>query len=121
MNPLNPISKKNSALVFHWLARVGSIISIGLILCFFIGEGFNPSKLLFREWLGLLFFPCGIMVGMIVGWWREKLGGLISVSSLIIFYAIHFMVSGNLPHGMAWLVFTSPGLLFLISSLFETI
>ncbi|MBE3128589.1 MAG: hypothetical protein IMZ60_02800 [Actinobacteria bacterium] len=32
-------------LVLCWIARIGSILSIGLILMFFIGEGFDPANL----------------------------------------------------------------------------
>jgi len=41
------------------------------------------------QYVGFLFFPVGICVGLIVAWWREGLGGAITVSSLLIFYAIH--------------------------------
>lgn len=102
-------------LFFHWLARISSIISIGIILLFFIGEGFNPVKLVLREWVGFLFFPLGIAVGMIVAWRREKLGGIITISSLLLFYGVHFLFSGELPRGWAWFIFSSPGILFLMS------
>ena len=66
------------------------------------------------ELLGLLFFPLGICVGMITGWWREGIGGSITVGSLLVFYVIHFATAGMLPKGWAWLAFAVPGFLFLL-------
>ena len=54
--------------VMRWTARVWAVGSIGLILAFIIGEGFNPSQVKATEWLGLLFFPAGICAGMILAW-----------------------------------------------------
>jgi hypothetical protein len=98
--------------VVRWSARVWSIASVGLLLLFVAGEGINPTTR--GEWLGLLFFPLGICVGMILGWWREGIGGSITVGSLLVFYLIHFATAGTLPKGWAWLVFAAPGLLFLL-------
>ena len=85
------------------------------MLGFIVGEGFNPSGL--NEWLGVLFFPIGISIGMILAWWKEALGGSITVGSLLAFYVVHFVTAGTLPRGWAWLVFAAPGFLFLFSSL----
>ena len=89
-----------------------SVASIGLILAFLVGEGFHPSQIKAHEWLGLIFFPLGITVGMVLAWWREGLGGAITVASLAVFYVIHIATSGALP-GLAFLVFAMPGFLFL--------
>jgi hypothetical protein len=98
----------------RWTARVWSIASLGLILLFIIGEGINPTMA--REWVGLLFFPLGISIGMVVAWWREALGGIITAASLLIFYVFHFATTGRFPTGWAWLAFTAPGILFILSS-----
>jgi FKBP-type peptidyl-prolyl cis-trans isomerase FkpA len=97
----------------RWAARVWSIASIGLLLGFVVGEGINPTTR--TESLGLLFFPLGISVGMILGWWREGIGGIITVGSLLVFYGIHISSTGTLPRGWAWLAFAVPGFLFLLS------
>ena len=102
-------------LILCWIARIGSIVSIGLILMFFIGEGFDPANLKLQEWIGFFFFPVGIVVGMIVAWWQEGMGGTITVGSLLAFYIVHFLFNRALPQGWAWIVFTSPGILFLAS------
>jgi len=90
------------------------VASIGLILAFIVGEGFSASQIKPREWVGLLFFPVGICAGMILAWWREGLGGGITVGSLLVFYVIHRATAGTFPKGWAWLAFAAPGLLFLL-------
>lgn len=96
----------------RWIARIYGIGSIGLLLGFVFGEGIHTTNS--KEILGLLFFPLGIAVGMILAWWREGLGGSITVGSLIVFYGIHFATAGTFPRGWAWLAFAAPGFLFLL-------
>jgi hypothetical protein len=65
-------------LALRWLARVGSVVSLGLLLLFFVGERFDPAKVASRDWLGFLFFPIGVVAGMLVGWWHVGWGGAIT-------------------------------------------
>jgi len=99
--------------IVRWTARIWSIASLGLLLLFVIGEGINPT--MGREWLGLLFFPFGISVGMILAWRKEGIGGSITAGSLLIFYGIYLATAGGFPKGWAWLAFAAPGFLFLLS------
>jgi hypothetical protein len=99
-------------LALRWTARVWSAASVALVLGFIVGEGFNPSGL--NEWLGVLFFPIGISIGMILAWWKEALGGSITVGSLLAFYVVHVATAGTLPRGWAWLVFAAPGFMFIL-------
>jgi hypothetical protein len=100
--------------VLLWVARILSIICILLILLFFIGEGFNPQNIAPQEWVGLLFFPLGVVAGMVIAWWREGLGGLITTLSLLAFYLIYgLLFSGRLAGGWAFVSFSAPGFLFL--------
>ena len=111
----NPTSKHQiSVLALRWIARLWSVATIGLVIGFIIGERSLPSSP--REWLGFLFFPFGICVGMIVAWKKESLGGWITVGSLLAAYVLHFAITGTLLKGWAWLAFAAPGFLFLLSS-----
>ena len=101
-------------LALRWTARVWSAASVALLLGFIVGEGFYPSGL--NQWLGLLCFPIGISIGMILAWWKEGLGGSITVGSLLAFYAVHLTTAGTFPKGWAWSAFAAPGFLFLLSS-----
>ena len=102
------------ATVILWTARIWAAASVGLVLAFLVGEGFHPSQIKTREWLGLVFFPVGICAGMILAWWKAGLGGAITVGSLLVFYVIHFATAGTFPRGWAFLVFAAPGFLFLL-------
>ncbi|HMD97290.1 MAG TPA: hypothetical protein VKM93_08200 [Terriglobia bacterium] len=98
----------------RWTARVWCVASVALVVAFIIGEGNNPSGP--KEWLGFLFFPFGISVGMILAWWKEGLGGSITVGSLLASYVVRRTFTGTFPKGWAWLAFAAPGFLFLVSS-----
>ena len=100
--------------VIEVLARVSSVASITLIAMLFIGEGFNPSKITHNEWLGLIFFPLGVVLGMAIAWWKEGLGAAISVGSLAAFYLVWGYLLGNHIGGWAFVTFASPGFLFLL-------
>jgi hypothetical protein len=96
-------------LAIRWTARAWAIVSIGLILLLSIGQ--LPSNR--SEWIGFVLYPAGIVAGMILAWWREGLGGTITVGSLVAFYVLHLATAGTLPKGSAWLILAAPGLLFL--------
>jgi len=98
--------------MIRWTARILSILFIIIFLLMFLGEGFEPDKVTPREWVSLFFFPFGLIVGMILAWWKEGLGGAITVGSLI---AELFVgdVSGS--GGGNMLLCASPGFLFLLS------
>jgi hypothetical protein len=102
-----------SAQILQWLARALSIVSVFVLLLFFIGEGFNPAALRSREWVLMLFFPIGVVAGMVVAWRREDLGSAITIFSLIAFYLTHYLFSGGFPRGWAFVAFAAPGFLFL--------
>lgn len=102
------------------VTRTLSLISMGVLLLFFIGEGFNPLTITLREWALFVFFPLGTVTGMLIAWRREIPGGLITTLSLLGFYLMHGLVSGGVfPRGWAFMVFSLPGLLFLLCGLID--
>lgn len=98
----------------EWAARIGSIASLALLVALFIGEGLHPSQVARTEWVGLVFFPIGVMVGMIIAWWKEVLGASITVASLVAFYLIYGFLFSNHIGGWAFVTFAAPGFLFLL-------
>jgi hypothetical protein len=99
--------------IIFWFARITSAASVGMLLLFIFGEGFNPTKLSLKEAALFLFFPFGVMLGMLFGWKSELAGGLISILSLTGFCIIE-SIDGGFP-GSAFFVFIFPGFLFLLS------
>jgi len=112
--------KPGTAVVtLRWIARGWSIASIGLILLFFIGEGFAPTRVTPKEWVGLAFFPIGVVLGMLVAWRKESWGGSITVISLLAFYGVYgYFLNGTFPKGWAFAILSVPGILFLMYALF---
>jgi len=98
----------------RWSARILSILAVGILLVFACGEGLNLSRFTARELLLFVFFPLGFCVGMVVAWWREGLGGGITVGSLAAFYLLDRLVSSSFPRGWAFVVLAVPGFLFLL-------
>lgn len=111
-----------STQILRWTARILSVASLLLLLAFATGEdGIKPSRVAPHEWIGLAFFPFGVAIGMLVGWWNEKLGGIISVASLAAFYVIYGgLVRGNMAMGWYFVLFALPGFLFLLSGLMRS-
>jgi len=105
-------STNTPQLVIRWIARLLSIPVIVIFLLMFFGEGFDPAKVKPAEWLMLLFGPFGLIVGMILGWWKEGVGGVIT---LVSFFAA-MIVGGYSGSGAGnLLICASPGFLFLLS------
>lgn len=103
--------------LFRWSAKILSIASTALLLLFVFGEKFEASKVTGSQWLAFVFFPLGIVVGYVVAWWKEGLGGGITIASLLIFYLIFVvLLRGDIVRAGWFLVFAIPGFLFLASS-----
>ena len=107
--------------VIELLARIGSIASITLLILLFWGEALHPSEISSNEWAGLLFFPIGVTIGMIVAWWKEGLGSAVTLLSLLAFYLVYGFFLRNHIGGWAFIAFASPGFLFLLHWLCATL
>ena len=100
--------------VIELLAGVGSVASVTLLLMLFMGEGLHPSKISTNEWAGLVFFPIGVVIGMAIAWWKEGLGSVVTLGSLLGFYLVWGYLMRNHIGGWWFVVFASPGFLFLL-------
>jgi hypothetical protein len=78
----------------------------------FLGEGFSPATITPKEWVSLFFFPFGLILGAILGWWKEGLGGVIMVVSV---FAGILVSDPSSSGGGYMLICASPGFLFLLS------
>ncbi|MEZ6059890.1 MAG: hypothetical protein R3C19_05970 [Planctomycetaceae bacterium] len=105
----------------RWIARLWSVASLLLLAAMVLGEG-DPgaARLSPGEVIGLVFFPAGIVVGLLLGFRKERLGGLICLASLAGFYVWHISTSGILPRGPYFALFAAPGALFLACSMLNT-
>lgn len=103
--------------ILRWLARLGSLVSVALVLLFLFGEGLHLSQLTMTKVVGLLFFPVGVVAGMLLGWRWETLGGAVTALSLLAFYKVMYAANGRFPEGIWFALFALPGLLFLYCGL----
>lgn len=103
-----------SLAIIELLARVGSIASITLLLMLFAGEGFHPSEVAPRQWVGLFFFPFGVIIGMVIAWWKEGLGAAITMGSLLGLYLVYGYFMRYHISGWAFILFASPSFLFML-------
>ncbi len=109
-----PVFRLPLAPLLRWSARLLSVVSVGTIALFLVGEGFDPARVAWREWVGLAFFPGGVVVGLGLAWRFERLGALIALASLAAFYFVYGLwLNNRVFQGWAFLVFTSPAVLFL--------
>jgi hypothetical protein len=107
--------------IVRWIARFLALLSAGVILLFFIGEGLTQEggsllHLSTREASMMVAFAA-VWLGLVLGWRWEVLGGLLTVGGLVAFYVLDYAFSGTLPRGPYFLILASPGLLFLYSGL----
>ena len=109
--------RENESRPLHILrlaARATSILCLEVILLFLVGEGFEFASVTAKQWVGLAFFPVGLIIGLVLAWREEGLGGAIAIGSIAGIYLIYgWMLNGTLRLGWAFLPFLIPGILFL--------
>ncbi len=113
------VNKGNSALaaIMHWAARVCGIAVAGFVIVFFIGEG-NISQMMRVSALEIAMLACIpllLVVGIIVAWKKELIGGIIIMASVLAFIVLQVISSGYFSGLMIFASMMIPGLLFIIS------
>jgi hypothetical protein len=103
--------------IVRWTARVWGIAS-GLLLMAFVFGGGENLRFTAASAAAFALFPVGVVVGFVVAWRRELVGGLITVGSLALFYLLLFYWNGRIPMTPYFLLFAAPGFLHVASALF---
>jgi hypothetical protein len=113
------MSEMTGSGTLSWIARIWSMASIAFVLIFLIGEGLSGHgvKPTVAEWMGLALWPGGVVVGLVVAWFREGIGGVVTTVCLVGFYVWNLVDRGTPPKGPYFLLVAAPGILFLLSSL----
>ena len=112
------MSKIPGSRAIEWIARIWSLASLGFVLLFVFGQllngnGARPTQ---AEWIGLGFFPGGVCLGLVIAWFRTRLGGAIAAVCVIAFYLWSLLERGRLPAGPYFVLVAAPGILFLLAS-----
>jgi hypothetical protein len=96
---------------------VSGLLLFGLVAVIVIGQGGPPNVFRQPVPVQLEFAAMGLMLlGMVVGWAREGLGGLLVLLGLAAFNAVELAVNGQPARG-AFPFFAVPGVLFVLSAL----
>ena len=115
--PTSDLSR--GAVYARWTGRVLSVLAIAFILLIFLGEAVLGQSIPFtwQELIMLLFFPIGLMVGLVVAWWREALGAGITLGSLAAFYLVEWLATGDLARGPFFALLASPAIFYALAYL----
>jgi len=102
------------------VAKVLSAFSIvfllgSIITMFFPEEGDEGFKTI--ELIALIFFPIGVLIGLIITWKKEKLGAIISLVSMFIFYLLIIVPRGAWRAMPITLLIVSPGVIYIFNYL----
>ena len=97
-----------------WSAAIFLFMAL-MIVGHIFGEQNGEALPTLWEAVAMIFFPIGVLVGLVIAWKRELLGGLISINSMIVFYFILFFLRGEFPRGYAFLIIIIPAILFALS------
>jgi hypothetical protein len=114
--------KKRLVTALRLVAKIWSILSIGFLLFAIIGEAVFPATESSQfanlvEIIAMIFFPFGVMVGMAMAWKWEKIGGIVTIISLLVFYIL-ILIPRSAFRGIPFSLFIAgPGFLFLACSL----
>ena len=112
-HPEHP-NRGNLLTILRWTARVTSLLSTGVLLLFLIGEGdwTEVPQITPMEWISVTLFPLGVIVGMMIAWWKEGTGAVIGLLALAGFYLWNVAAYGSPPRGRYFLLFSLPLFLF---------
>lgn len=102
-------------LILKWVARVFSVASVFFIFLFIISHLAYSYEFNFKYFIFYIFLPLSVVSGLLIGLKNELLGSIISIFALFTFYLLYYFVEKSIPEGLAFLILTSPALLYLIS------
>lgn len=100
-------------MIIRWTARVWSVPSIvALLLPYFVEGLYWLQATSVREVIGHLCF-FAVLVGLILAWRWEGLGGGLTVAGVVVFY-VTWWLHGKTPRGLFFLLIAAPGAIFLL-------
>jgi hypothetical protein len=100
--------------IVRWIARVVSVLSIGLMLLFAVGEGVpNPLAIPLREGMGVLCLG-GVLIGLAIAFRFETLGASIALGAWLLLQAIEIGANNRPAFNFAFALLVAPAVLYLI-------
>ena len=99
--------------MLRWTARLVGAFLAGLVALLMVGEGINPIQMAGRFEFAMTVAFVTALVGMLVLWKWEGIGGGLVVAGMFTFYGINLAASGRLPGGWVFPLCFVPGVLSL--------
>lgn len=101
----------------RWTARIVGGLLVVMFLWFFVAHAVQAEGIPSLTPLegSLMFCMLASLVGMVVLWFREGLGGLMTLIGMGAFYIIEAAASGMPPGGWVLPLYFVPGVLALVS------
>jgi hypothetical protein len=91
---------------------VGRITSI-VVLAFILLSATTPSAApTAKQIVALVFFPGLVGIGLLLAWWREKLGAMTATLGLLGFYAWSLVSGAHFARGPWFVVCWAPAVFF---------
>lgn len=107
------VSMQKLPTIIRRTARIWSIPGIvTLLLPYFVEGLYWLGATSFREVIGHICF-FAVLVGLILAWRWEGLGGGLTVGGIVVFY-VTWWLHGKHPRGPFFLLIAAPGFLFLL-------
>ena len=103
--------------ITRWLARLVGGFLVGMFLLFFVAHAVEADgipRLTLTEGT-LMFCMLVSLAGMVVLWFREGLGGLMTLVGIVAFYAIDTAMTGTPPGGWVFPLSFVPGALSIVA------
>jgi hypothetical protein len=112
-----PLALLRLELTVRWTARALSVLLVGMVVVFMIGEGgFNRWKLSTIEAV-LMAYLLTTCVGMLLAWWWPFLGGVMASAGILLFYAVDVAGrGGKFLNNLYFDLMLLTGLLFVLSA-----
>ena len=97
-------------------------MSLAFLILFFGASIFSSSgeePFAFKDIFQFVFFPIGLMIGLILAWNWEGLGGLIAIASIIGFHLQMLIKNGNPDFGIFFKLLAFQGYYLFFTGLYE--
>ena len=101
-------SKSIAPRVVHWAGCLLGTALLLLFAAFAIGEGPPPLN-----WQAASLAV--MLVGFLLAWWRDLVGGVVSLAGIAAFYGLEFAASGHAPGGWLFPLCFVPGVLGVVA------
>ena len=102
--------------IILWVARLASLPSIAYMVFMMYAHLFGTephNSSTSGEMVALLFFPTGVVMGLLIAWLWDGIGGMITIGSIVAFHTTMLVLHGKSDFDLLIDGLAAPGLLFL--------